>query len=162
MPADDVDRIVSAWRRERPDLDVSPLEVLSRVSRLARRLDRVRGTAFAQKGLDGWEFDVLSALRRAGTPYQLSPGQLVAETLVTSGTMTNRVDRLAQRGLVERSPDPRDRRGVLVGLTATGKKAVDDAFESLLASERALLADLSDADHAQLATLLKRLMLPLS
>ena len=102
MPADDVDRIVSAWRRERPDLDVTPLEVLSRVSRLARRLDRVRGTAFAQKGLDGWEFDVLSALRRAGTPYELSPGQLVTETLVTSGTMTNRVDRLVARGWVER------------------------------------------------------------
>jgi hypothetical protein len=82
--ADDVDRIVEAWRRERPDLDVSPLQVLSRVSRLARRLDLARGSAFAEYGLEGWEFDVLSALRRAGRPYELSPGQLVQQTLVTS------------------------------------------------------------------------------
>ena len=162
MAADDVDRIVSAWRRERPDLDVSPLEVLSRVSRLARRLDRARGTAFAEHRLDGWEFDVLSALRRAGTPYELSPGQLVSETLVTSGTMTNRVDRLADRGFVERSPDPSDRRGVLVRLTGAGKRTVDGAFETLLAGERELLADLSADDRTELAVLLKRLMVPLS
>ena len=88
VPVDDVDVIVSAWRRERPDLDVTPLEVLSRVSRLARRLDLARGSAFAEHLLDGWAFDVLSALRRAGEPYELSPGQLVQQTLVTSGTMT--------------------------------------------------------------------------
>ena len=160
MPADDVDRIVSAWRRERPDLDVSPLEVLSRVSRLARRLDRVRGTAFAQKGLDGWEFDVLSALRRAGTPYQLSPGQLVTETLVTSGTMTNRVDRLAGRGLVERYPDPDDRRGVIVRLTPEGKATVDGAFGALLDAEHALLDDLPERDRTKLAGLLRTLLAP--
>src|SRR6187551_266989 len=83
---DDVDAIVAAWRRERPDLDVAPLEVLSRVSRLARRLDLARGSAFAEHLLEGWAFDVLSALRRAGEPYELSPGQLVQQTLVTSGT----------------------------------------------------------------------------
>src|SRR5580765_2271755 len=105
---DDVDRIVSAWRRERPDLDVTPLEILSRVSRLARRLDLARGAAFAERELETWEFDVLSALRRAGAPYELSPGQLVLETLVTSGTMTNRVDRLTRRGFVERNPSPTD------------------------------------------------------
>jgi len=115
MPEDDVDRIVSAWRRERPDLDVTPLEVLSRVSRLARRLDLARGSAFSEHHLDGWEFDVLSALRRAGDPYELSPGQLVAETLVTSGTMTNRVDRLGARGHLERRPDPRPSEGGPVG-----------------------------------------------
>ena len=161
MAADDVDRIVSAWRRERPDLDVGPLEVLSRVSRLARRLDRARGAAFAEHGLDGWEFDVLSALRRAGAPYELSPGQLVTQTLVTSGTMTNRIDRLGERGLVERSPDPHDRRGVLVGLTAAGKRAVDGAFDSLIDKERDLLGELSTAERGELAALLKRLMKPL-
>jgi DNA-binding MarR family transcriptional regulator len=160
MPADDVDRIVSAWRRERPDLDVSPLEVLSRVSRLARRLDRVRGTAFAQKGLDGWEFDVLSALRRAGTPYELSPGQLVTETLVTSGTMTNRVDRLVARGWVEREPDPTDRRGVIVRLTPDGMAVVDSALSDLLAHEHELLAELGTADRDDLAGLLRRLLRP--
>ena len=80
---DEVDRLVAAWARERPDLDVRPLEVLSRVTRLARHVDRARGTAFAAHDLDGWEFDVLAALRRAGRPYMLSPGALVAQTLVT-------------------------------------------------------------------------------
>ncbi|HWO52534.1 MAG TPA: MarR family transcriptional regulator [Ornithinibacter sp.] len=160
MPADDVDRIVSAWRRERPDLDVSPLEVLSRVSRLARRLDRARGAAFAEHGLDGWEFDVLSALRRAGTPYQLSPGQLVAETLVTSGTMTNRVDRLVTRGYVEREPDPTDRRGVIVRLTPTGMEVVDAALSDLLAHEHELLAELGAVERDDLAGLLRGLLRP--
>src|SRR6478752_4060262 len=94
-PGDEVDRIVLAWQRERPDLDVEPLEVLSRVSRLARHLDRARRAAFAEHDLESWEFDVLSALRRAGAPYELSPGALLRATLVTSGTMTNRIDRLA-------------------------------------------------------------------
>ena len=160
MAADDVDRIVSAWRRERPDLDVSPLEVLSRVSRLARRLDRARGTAFAEHGLDGWEFDVLSALRRAGTPYELSPGQLVAETLVTSGTMTNRVDRLVARGWVEREPDPTDRRGVIVRLTPTGMAVVDAALSDLLSHEHDLLAELGSGERGDLAGLLRRLLRP--
>ncbi|HEX2705469.1 MAG TPA: MarR family transcriptional regulator, partial [Candidatus Lustribacter sp.] len=130
-PRDDVDSIVAAWVRERPDLDVGPLHVLSRVSRLARHLDLARGSAFAEHGLEGWEFDVLSALRRVGAPYQLSPGALVAQTLVTSGTMTNRVDRLEQRGYVARSPDPTDRRGVIVTLTPRGAEAVDAAMADL-------------------------------
>ena len=91
---DEVDGVVEAWRRERPDLDVTPMQVLSRISRLARHLDRERAGAFSRHDLEYWEFDVLAALRRAGSPYHLTPGQLVKETLVTSGTMTNRVDRL--------------------------------------------------------------------
>jgi DNA-binding MarR family transcriptional regulator len=161
MEADEVDELVQAWRRERTDLDLAPVEVFSRVSRLARLLDRARRDAFTAHAVEPWEFDVLAALRRAGKPYRLSPGQLLRETMVTSGTMTNRIDRLGERGLVERSPDPHDRRGVLVGLTAAGKKAVDGAFESLLASERELLAELSSAERRELAGLLKRLMKPL-
>jgi DNA-binding MarR family transcriptional regulator len=161
MDRDEVDELVDAWHRERADLDLAPVEVFSRVGRLARLLDKARREAFSAHRIETWEFDVLAALRRAGRPYQLTPGALLRQTLVTSGTMTNRVDRLAQRGFVARSPDPRDRRGVLVTLTPAGKKAVDGAFESLLASERELLADLSDDDHAQLAALLKRLMVPL-
>jgi DNA-binding MarR family transcriptional regulator len=157
---DEVDRLLEAWRRERPDLDVAPMEVLSRVSRLARHLDRARGQAFATHGLEPWEFDVLAALRRAGSPYQLSPGRLLKETLVTSGTMTNRVDRLAARGLVERLPDPHDRRGVLVRLTGAGRVTVDGAFEALLDAERELLADLPAKDRTQLAALLRTLMTP--
>lgn len=153
---------MQAWHRERADLDLGPVEVFSRIGRLARLLDRVRREAFSAHRIESWEFDVLAALRRAGPPYQLSPGALLRQTLVTSGTMTNRVDRLAERGLVERSPDPSDRRGVLVRLTAPGKTAVDGAFESLLASEADLLAGLSEADRAHLATLLRHLMGPLT
>ncbi len=159
--ADDVDAIVAAWQQARPDLDVSPLQVLSRVSRLARRLDRARGTAFSEHGLEGWEFDVLSALRRAGPPHELSPGRLVQETLVTSGTMTNRVDRLARRGLVSRRPSPTDRRGVLVRLTENGRATVDAAMADLLARERHLLSDLPEADRDALVGALRRLMVSL-
>jgi DNA-binding MarR family transcriptional regulator len=159
--ADEVDELVEAWRRERTDLDLAPVEVFSRISRLARLLDRARRDAFTAHEIEPWEFDVLAALRRTGKPYRLSPGQLLRETMVTSGTMTNRIDRLSERGLVERSPDPHDRRGVLVGLTTAGKRAVDGAFETLLASERELLSELSTAERRDLAGLLKRLIKPL-
>ena len=158
---DEVDDLVAAWRRERADLDLAPVEVFSRISRLARLLDLARREAFIGQGMEQWEFDVLSALRRAGKPYRLNPAQLLKETMVTSGTMTNRVDRLSTRGYVDRSPDPDDRRGVLVGLTGQGKQAVDAAFEALIERERELLADLSAADRRTLARLLKDLMRPL-
>ena len=156
--ADEVDRITAAWQRERPDLDVSPLQVLSRVSRLARHLDLARRQAFATHELDTWEFDVLAALRRAGEPYALSPGQLGAETLVTSGTMTNRIDRLEQRGLVRREPDPSDRRGVRVVLTDAGRRTVDDAVFDLVAREHQVLAALPGDQQAELAELLRTLI----
>ncbi len=158
---DEVDELVEAWTRERADLDLAPVEVFSRISRLARLLDKARREAFTAHHIETWEFDVLSALRRAGAPYQLTPGALLRQTMVTSGTMTNRVDRLTLRQLVERFPDPRDRRGVLVRLTPNGKEAVDGAFESLLTSERELLSDLPAADRTRLAALLKQLMVPL-
>ncbi|MCW2771360.1 MAG: MarR family transcriptional regulator [Aeromicrobium sp.] len=157
---DDVDRLIAAWRRERPDLDVSPMHVLSRVTRLALHLDRARKEAFAAHGLEPSEFDVLSALRRTGEPYQLSPGRLVQETLVTSGTMTNRVDRLVRKGLVERRPDPADRRGVQVRLTPEGRVAVDGALDALIGRERDLLAGLPVADAAELADSLRALSQP--
>ena len=166
MARDQVDRIVDAWRRERPDLDTDPMQVLSRVSRLARHLDKRRREAFAQVKADGaglelWEFDVLAALRRAGPPYELSPSELMAETLVTSGTMTTRVEKLAARGLVERRRrETGDRRGVRVVLTAEGRHAADAALEALLDRERELLAGLARADQAQLADLLRVLVRP--
>lgn len=161
MGRDEVDELVEAWHRERDDLDLAPVEVFSRISRLARLLDKARREAFTAHQIETWEFDVLAALRRAGSPYQLTPGALLRETMVTSGTMTNRVDRLATRGFVERSPDPSDRRGVLVRLTPSGKQAVDGAFETLLANERDLLSDLPSGDRTRLAALLKWLMVPL-
>ena len=105
---DEVDDLVVAWRAQRPDLDVEPMQVLSRISRLARHLDIARRGAFADHGLESWEFDVLSALRRQGPPFQLTPGALLRATLVTSGTRTSRMDRLSAAGLVRREPDPRD------------------------------------------------------
>ncbi len=152
---DEVDRLVEAWHRERPDLDVSPMQVLSRVTRLARHLDLARRQAFADHRLETGEFDVLSALRRAGAPYQLSPGHLLRETMVTSGTMTNRIDRLVGKGLVERLPDPGDRRGVLVRLTLAGRGRVDAALEGLLEREQVLLRGLAPHDREDLARLLR-------
>ena len=158
--ADEVDALVEAWRRERPDLDVAPLEVLARVSRLARHLDLARREAFAAHDLEPWEFDVLAALRREGEPYTLSPGRLLQVTLVTSGTMTNRIDRLEAKGLVARVPDPHDGRGVQVVLTADGRARVDAGLTDLLAHERAILSALTSDDRDSLADLLRRLTLP--
>jgi len=157
---DEVDEIVERWRSERPDLDVTPLQVLSRVTRLARHLDRARRAAFAAHGLETWEFDVLSALRRAGVPYQLSPGALLRATLVTSGTMTNRIDRLAAAGLVSRSRDPLDKRGVLVQLTNQGQRTVDAAMSDLLTREHTILTSLDAAEQGRLAGLLRMLLAP--
>jgi len=156
--SDEVDGLLAAWRRERPELDVAPLAVLSRVSRLARHLDRARRAAFAEHGLEVFEFDVLAALRRAGPPYELSPGQLLHQTLVGSGTMSNRLDRLESRGLVRRHPDPDDGRGVRVRLTPVGRARVDAAVTDLLARERVLLGALPDADRERLAALLRAVL----
>ncbi|MDQ3664759.1 MAG: MarR family transcriptional regulator [Actinomycetota bacterium] len=157
---DEVDRLVEAWGRERPELDPTPMHVFSRVTRLARHLDRERRQAFAAHALEPWEFDVLSALRRSGEPYELSPGRLLRETLVTSGTMTNRVDRLVARRLVGRRADPTDRRGVLVRLTPRGRATVDAALDALLGSERELLAALSTRERDRLGALLRVVIAP--
>jgi DNA-binding MarR family transcriptional regulator len=157
--SDEVDHIVAAWQRERPDLDVEPMRVLSRVTRLARHLDRERSRAFSTHELETWEFDVLAALRRAGAPYRLTPGQLVRQTMVTSGTMTNRVDRLVARRLVSREVHPEDRRGVLVTLTASGREQVDAALSDLLEAERAIMAELTTAEGNALAASLRLLLL---
>ncbi len=154
---DEVDRIVAAWTVQRPDLDFAPLHVLSRVDRLSRLLDRARRTAFRRSELESWEWDVLSALRRAGEPFQLSPKQLLAQTLVSSGTMTNRIDRLVQRGLVRREADPGDGRSILVSLTADGRTRVDAAITRLVDAEAILLRTLSRSDRERLALLLRRL-----
>lgn len=155
---DEVDRLVSAWKRERPDLDFSPLEVLSRITRIARYLDIARRKAFAD--LDTWGFDVLAALRRIGDPYQLSPGQLMQETMVTSGTMTNRLDRLESLELITRESDPSDGRASLVTLTKSGMRAVDRAMEDLLNREREFLKSLTKVERAQLASALSELAAP--
>lgn len=157
--ADEVDRIVDAWERERPDLDFAPLQVLSRVDRLSKHLDRARRSAFGRSELQLWEFDVLSALRRAGSPYRLSPKSLLTQTLVSSGTMTNRIDRLVERGLVERQTDPNDGRGILVRMTQQGLTRVDAAITRLVDAEAELLRTLPANEQTRLAALLRKLSL---
>lgn len=152
---DEVDRLIAAWKRERPDLDLSPFAVLSRISRISRNLDIARRDAFAD--LETWAFDVLAALRRAGDPYQLSPSELMQQTLVTSGTITNRLDHLEKLKLITRQPDPNDGRGSLVTLTESGMRAVDKALEGLLEHERNLLKGLSRDERTALADLLSAL-----
>lgn len=155
---DEVDEVMAAWHRERPDLATSPMAVWSRIHRLAALLDAARKRCFAEHGLDNWEFDVLAALRRAGEPYQLSPGQLLHQTHVTSGTMTNRVDRLCDRGLVTRHAAPSDGRSVVVELTGAGRRAVDNALEALVELEESLLAGWSAGERESLAAMLRRLL----
>jgi len=158
--ADEVDHILAAWARELPDVDVTPLGSLSRMSRLAKHLDRARRDAFAAHELEVWEFDVLAALRRQGRPYVLSPGELIRATLSTSGTMTNRVNRLEARGLVIRQPNHDDRRGVLVKLTDEGRDRVQQALADLLAYERTVLSAIEPTEREELAVLLRRLLAP--
>jgi len=156
---DEVDEIVTAWRRERADLDVAPLHVLSRVSRLAAVLDQRRADAFVEHGLQAHEFDVLSVLRRTGEPFEQTAGELAGLTHVTSGTMTSRLDRLETRGFVTRHADPADGRLVRVRLTAGGRERVDAAFAALLDSERDLLATLDPSQRDDLAAALRTLLL---
>ncbi len=155
---DEVDEMLAAWGRERPDLDTAPMGVWSRIHRLAELLEGQRKQVFAAHGLELWEFDVLAALRRSGEPYRLSPGQLLQRTHVTSGTMTNRVDRLRSRGLVSRFADPSDGRAAVVELTDEGRQAVDQALVALVRLEESLLSQWSSADRACLADLLRRLL----
>jgi DNA-binding MarR family transcriptional regulator len=156
---DEVDRMVEGWERARPDLDTSALAVFSRISRLAHHLETARRDAFAGAGIEGWEFDVLSALRRAGDE-PLSPGALMRQTLVTSGTMTTRLDKLAAKHLVRRERDPHDGRGVRVLLLPAGRDAADDAMARLLAAEREALSVLPAAQQQTLADSLRLLLLP--
>lgn len=155
---DHLDAILVQWRRERPDLDVRPLGVLGRLFRVAQLADSHLSEGLAEYGLQpGW-FDLLAALRRAGSPYELNPTELMRTTMLSSGGMTKRLDRMADAGLVERRPDPRDRRGTLVGLTAKGRAVVDDAVATHLANEERLLESLSATDRRTLDGLLRGLL----
>ena len=156
---DEVDGIIAAWSAARPDLDFGPLTVFSRLSRIAKHLDRARAHAFERSGLTSWEFDVLAVLRRGGAPYRQSPKVLVQQTMVSSGTMTNRIDRLVERELVRRLTDPNDGRGVLVEMTALGQTLVDAAMTRLTDAEERLLGTMTRAERERLATLLRKLAL---
>ena len=158
---DEVDRLVAGWRRALPDVDVSPLEVLSRVPRLARHLERQRTVVFARHDLETWTFDVLSALRRSDPPHHLSPGQLLAQTLVTSGTMTNRIDHLEERGLVRRRPDPTMPVRCASSSPPPGRRRVDLALRDLVGPRRTPSSGTLDGgERATLAGLLRRVVAP--
>jgi DNA-binding MarR family transcriptional regulator len=158
MTADYVDQILQQWQRERPDLDVSPMGVIGRLSRLTRHLERAIDETFQKHGLGVGGFDVLAALRRSGKPYRLSPTELYNSLLISSGAMTNRIDRLEQLGLVERSPDAHDRRSVSVALTPKGKRTIDTAVAEHVEREHALLDALQPKEQKQLADLLRKLL----
>jgi DNA-binding MarR family transcriptional regulator len=157
--SDAVDRITAQWRRERPDLDSTPMEVIGRITRLSAVVQRELERVFAQHGLAGGDFDVLATLRRSGA--SLTPGELSRSTMVTTGGMTKRLDRLEALGLIRREPDPRDRRGRLIALTDDGRALIDRAVEAHLQNEQRLLADLSNAKRDELAALLRELLITL-
>ena len=157
---DAVDRVIAQWDAVRPDLDNSPIGVIGRVSRLSRLIDRRLGENFARFGIENWMYDVLATLRRSGEPYELTAGDLVRQTMVTTGAITNRIDRLAERGYVERA-GAEDRRKVIVRLTERGRELVDEVVGDHLATEREVLAALSPRQQAELATVLRTLLVGL-
>jgi DNA-binding MarR family transcriptional regulator len=158
---DAVDRILAQWARERPDLDCSPMGVVGRISQLQREVYLAQRATFARHGLDVPSFDVLAALRRAGAPYQLTPTALMRTALVTSGAITQRLDRLEEKGLITRERSEVDGRAVVVTLTGAGRAALDAALPDHLETERRLLEGLSEADRVQLAELLRRFLVAL-
>jgi DNA-binding MarR family transcriptional regulator len=153
---DHVGQILAAWRTQRPELDVSPVGVFGRITRIERRKDAALRPVHKRHQLDAGEYDVLAALRRSG-PHQLTPTQLYRDTLVTSATMTERLDRLERRGLITRHPAPRDRRSVLIELTGPGLALADAAASDVVDAEAALLIGLDAGDRAALAGLLAKL-----
>lgn len=160
VPPDSVDTIVRLWKRERPDLDPSPMAIIGRILRLQRHFDRELAPVYRRRGLDFGLFDVLATLRRSGPPHCLSPGQLDGWCMLTSGGMTARLDRLEEAGLVERRPDPTDGRAVLVQLTAAGMATIDELVVDHLEKEEELLAALDAAQRAAIADLLRALLAP--
>lgn len=155
---DHVDRILTQWRQERPDLDIAPMGLLGRLARLRTHLAREIEKAMAAHGLNSASFDVLATLRRAGPPYRLSPGDLLATTMVSSGTMTNRLDQLEKAGLIERSHNPEDRRSVIIALTPTGFALVDVAVTAHVENQHRLLETLSADERIALDDLLRKFL----
>jgi DNA-binding MarR family transcriptional regulator len=158
-PGDNLDRIVAQWAREMPELDTRSMATIGRILRVSRFLEREVDRELARFGLNQSEFNVLAALRRAGEPYQLAPAELSRTLMLSSGGLTKRVDRLQHAGLVHRSPDPEDGRGLLVGLTTAGNEMLIVSLTAHLQNEERALAPLSQEQQEQLAGLLRVLLL---
>lgn len=152
-----VDDILSQWRTERPDLDVSPMAVIGRLSRAATAVDARLSSTFAAHGLDSASFDVLATLLRAGSPHELAPKDLAHWSMVTSSAIAQRVNKLVERGLVTRRPSEQDGRGTVVALTPAGRSLVEAALPDHLATEERVLDGFSTAEREQLASFLERL-----
>ena len=152
---DRVDGLLAQWVEQRPELDIAPLQVVARIARLSYHLDRAVDQLLSTLDLKWWEVDVLGALRRAGPPFRLSPGELSERLMVTSGTMTTRVDRLEGRGFVIREQAEHDRRGVVVSLTNAGRKVIDEAMEPHLANLQRILEPLDEESQATVAEVLR-------
>ena len=159
MESDPVDKILAQWQRERSDLDVSPMGIIGRIGRLSKHLDRSIQETVSDFGLNGGEFDVLATLRRSGQPYQLSPTELFNTLMISSGTITHRIDRLEQADLVKRIPDPSDRRGTLIQLTDKGFNAIEQAVEAHVANGHRLIAVLEEEERKVLTQLLRKLLI---
>ena len=155
---DHVDKILEQWHRERPELSIAPMGTIGRIKRIHQHLMLGMAKTWAAHGLNAASFDVLATLRRSGSPYALSPGELMASTMVTSGTMTNRIDQLAKAGLIERVRNPADGRGFLVSLTNKGVEIIDAAVTEHVSTQANLVSALSDDERAQLDDLLKRFL----
>lgn len=158
---DAVDAILDQWRAERPDVDVSAIAVIGRISRLEKQLAGELARVFAKHGLEHWEYDVLATLRRSGAPYELTVGEMLESMMLASGTISHRIDRLEGRGLVERRPDPKDGRVVRVRLTRAGKALQERALVDHADNEERLLSGLQSREREQLAALLRRLQVSL-
>ncbi|MYN12589.1 MarR family transcriptional regulator [Pusillimonas sp. TS35] len=155
---DAIDKILLQWKQERPDLDVGPMGTIGRIKRLNQHLVRSMETTWAEYGLNAASFDVLATLRRAGSPHALSPGDLMASTMVTSGTMTHRIDQLEKAGLVERVKNPDDGRGFLISLSSNGYKLIDKAVTAHVETQARLVATLTDEQRSQLDDLLRQFL----
>lgn len=156
---DRVDKIIKQWNQERADLDVKPMEVIGRIKQSSQYLSREMDKTFSIHGLNGASFDVLATLRRSGTPYGLSPSDLIASTMVTSGTMTNRIDQLVKNGLVERTQNPQDARGFVVSLTNKGHSLIDRVLNDHVKTQARLLESLTQEDKESLNSILRKLLI---
>lgn len=152
---DRIDKITKQWQRERPDLDISPMGLIGRLGNITLHLSREMEKVFSQFGLNTSSFDVLATLRRAGDPYTLSPGEMLSTLMVTSGTMTNRIDQLEKAGWVIRKVNPEDGRGFLVSLTPEGLTLINQVIEAHVANQKRLVAGLSEQEQQALNQLLK-------
>lgn len=158
---DRVDKIIEQWNRERPDLDVSSMGLVGRFKQITQRLSLEMAKTFTEHGLNPANFDLLATLRRAGPPFALSPNDLIASTMVTSGTMTNRIDQLVKAGLVERIQNPNDRRSIVVSLTKKGFTIIEPTLKAHVATQNRLTSCLSEDESKKLNNLLRKLLMSL-